>query len=64
MNRRELLKSSVLSGAAVLLSAKSNRAMADRLPTGGDFPPSPGTRPFVAELRRMPTKTSLPGGRE
>jgi FtsP/CotA-like multicopper oxidase with cupredoxin domain len=63
MNRREMLKVSLLSGGAALLSAESNHAMAGRQPTGGVFdPPSPPARPFVAELRRMPTKTALPGG--
>jgi FtsP/CotA-like multicopper oxidase with cupredoxin domain len=61
MDRREMLKSSLLSGAGVLLYASSNRAMADSFPTGGNFPPSPKTTPFIEELRRMPTKTSLPG---
>jgi hypothetical protein len=37
MNRREMLKLSLLSGGVVLLSAKSSRAMAVSLPTGGIF---------------------------
>src|SRR5260370_34362223 len=62
MNRREMLKLSLHSGGAVLLSAKGNRAMAEKFPTGGNFTPSPTTTPFVVELPRMPVKAPLPGG--
>ena len=62
MNRRDMLKMSLLSGGAMLLSAKCKRAMAEKFPTGGDFPPSPTTTPFVVELPRMPVKAPLPGG--
>jgi hypothetical protein len=62
MNRREMLKLSLLSGGAVLLSAESDHATADSFPTGGNFPPSPTTTPFVVELPPMPVKAPLPGG--
>jgi FtsP/CotA-like multicopper oxidase with cupredoxin domain len=61
MNRRELLKLSLLSGSAVLLSGNSDHVEADSFPTGGNFPPSPKTRCFVQELPRMPVKAPLPG---
>jgi FtsP/CotA-like multicopper oxidase with cupredoxin domain len=62
MNRRTMIKVTLLSGSGLLLSATRNRAAAASFPTGGNFPPSPPTTPFVEELRRMPTKTPLPGG--
>jgi hypothetical protein len=67
MNRREMVKLSLLSGGALLLSAETNHAVAVNQvvnnPTGGVFnPPSPPVTPFVEELRRMPRKTPLPGG--
>src|SRR5262245_3276422 len=63
MDRREMLKLSLLTGGAMLLSAKSNRAMAVEHPTGGIFnPPSPPVKnPFTVELHRMPVKTPLKG---
>jgi FtsP/CotA-like multicopper oxidase with cupredoxin domain len=62
MNRREMFELSLLSGGGVLLPAKWSRAQVPSFPTGGSFPPSPPTRPFVQDLRRMPTKTPLPRG--
>ena len=60
MNRREMLELSLLSGGALLLSGNSNRAVAVSFPTGGNFPPSPKTTPFMQELPRMPLKSPLP----
>ena len=61
MNRRELLKTSLLSGDALLLSAKRIYAQAVSHPTGGVFdPPSPEVKnPFTVELPRMPIKHPL-----
>jgi hypothetical protein len=70
MNRREMVKLSLLSGSAVLLSAEGKQARANNqaVPhsTGGVFnPPSPTVvNTFTVELPRMPTKTALPGGGE
>jgi FtsP/CotA-like multicopper oxidase with cupredoxin domain len=66
MDRREMLKLSVLAGGAVLLSAESSRAAPVPHPTGGTFdPPSPPVcdpDPFMVELPRMPIKSALRGG--
>src|SRR4051794_13768066 len=65
MNRRELIKLSLLSGVAVLLPTKRTNASAAATPaTGGFFdPPSPEImNPFTVELPRMSIKASLPGG--
>jgi len=63
MKRREMIKLSLVSGGALLLSAKNSYAGPDSHCTGGIFkPPSPPITPFVQELHRMPTKTSLAGG--
>jgi len=66
MNRREMLKISVLTGGAVLISGQRDRAMAAAVehPTGGLFdPPSPPVaNPFTVELHRMPIKSHLAGG--
>lgn len=40
MNRREMIKVSLLSGGAVLMSAKSASAQPVRFRTGGFFDPS------------------------
>jgi FtsP/CotA-like multicopper oxidase with cupredoxin domain len=64
MNRRDMLKLSLMSGGALLLSGGSVHAAPVQLPTGGFFdPPSPSiTNPFTEELHRMPIKAALPGG--
>ena len=63
MQRREMIKLSLVSGGAVLLGAECNQAQAASPPTGGVFnPPSPLARPFLQELPRMPVKCSLPNG--
>src|SRR4051812_26265674 len=62
MDRREMLKATLLAGGAVLLSAESSRVKAEKFPTGGEFPPSPSTKAFDQELRRMAIKKPLPGG--
>src|SRR5262245_20694 len=62
MNRREMLKVSLLSGGALLLAAEDDPPMPVTFPTGGSFVPSPAAKPFVVDLPRMPVKTPLPGG--
>jgi FtsP/CotA-like multicopper oxidase with cupredoxin domain len=62
MNRREMLKSALLAGGAVFLDTNTNHATPDSFPTGGNFPASPPTKPFVVELPRMPTKAPLKNG--
>jgi FtsP/CotA-like multicopper oxidase with cupredoxin domain len=64
MNRREMLKFSILTGSAVMLFGETQQAWAESHPTGGIFdPPSPPvTNPFTVKLPRMPLKTPLPGG--
>ena len=68
MNRRDLLKVSLLTGGAVLLCEESGYARAVNQavpphPTGGVFdPPSPEVmNPFSVELKDTFFKTALPG---
>lgn len=63
MNRRDMLKISILAGSAVLLSGEARQARAESHPTGGIFdPPSPSVTPFTVCLPTKKIKTSLPGG--
>jgi FtsP/CotA-like multicopper oxidase with cupredoxin domain len=72
MDRREMIKVSLASGAALLLAAEGSRLSAESKlaasavnhPTGGVFnPPSPAVmNPFTQDLHRMQKKEHLPGG--
>ena len=63
MNRREMIKLSLLSAGAMVLRATAASAGPASHGTGGIFdPPSPPVTPFVEELHRMPIKSPLPGG--
>lgn len=71
MNRRDMLKQSIATGGAMLLSsggplapAKAQPPDPNHHPTGGNFPiPSPKVeRPFSQKLLIMQPKTHLPGG--
>lgn len=57
-----MLKTSLVSTGAVLLSVMDNQAQAAKFPTGGNFTPSPPSKEFEDKLPLMPTKTALPGG--
>src|SRR5262245_38574294 len=59
MDRREMLKASLLAGGAVLLTTTTPHAKAEKFPTGGEFPASPPTKAVAQELRRLPIKQPL-----
>lgn len=62
MNRREILKSALFLGGALLLFPEEGSAQSQSPPTGGVFnPPSPQLTPFATELPRMPKKVALSG---